>query len=192
MKNAILVFVFALLVVCSKAGADTQPLWKTVEGWDIRVDTTLENSCFLYSPFQDGTAFRVGFNRKTRLGHVIIGNSAWASLEPGKEYDLDVQFDAEAPWNGTGRAVKMGSETLLVVEFGESDFLREFMRKQAVVFRYKGRQITKLSLRGSSLAGAELVRCQQAMNEARGYREGQSSDPFSENHKSSHRDPFSY
>ena len=101
----------------------TQPLWKSVGDWEIRVDKTQNFGCFMVGVYTRGDLFRIGFDRtRGTNGYIVIGNAAWASLEEGKDYDLYLQFDNENAWHGTASAFKFqgyGTEFLTFRSIGQ-------------------------------------------------------------------------
>ncbi len=84
------VFVAALLCLITLPVSATEPLWKRVGSWDIRVDRSLNYGCFLVNVYQGGTVFRIGFDRTNGGGYLMLGNPNWRSIEVGKEYDLEL------------------------------------------------------------------------------------------------------
>ena len=95
-------FIVAFLsLIVTKAFCADEPLWKKVGHWQIRVDTTLNNGCFLYTSFERGTILRIGLDKTaTGGGYIIIGNDDWKSIEVGKDYKISIKFDDELPWVG--------------------------------------------------------------------------------------------
>jgi hypothetical protein len=68
--------------------------WATVGNWAVMIDSTLGNGCFMVTSYTLGTSVRVGINNMNKNGYVLIGNTAWRSLEIGKEYKLTFQFSS--------------------------------------------------------------------------------------------------
>ncbi len=194
MKTPISLIALFGLFISGHSQAQDMPKWKNVAGWEIRVDTTLNYGCFLYSNFKGGTIFRMGFNLKKKNGYFILGNSKWQSLEKGKEYKIKVRFGNLAAWSGPAKVITMGdNHPFLMLDFSKFEFMTEFKSQHWVSFSYSGRQLAKLSLKGSSLAMEELARCQAKMEEMRN-RGSNNKDPFAGVGNSSPRrdDPFSY
>jgi hypothetical protein len=170
---AFLCFVGLALVPASAA----EPLWASVGVWDIRVDRSLGNGCFMFSSYTRGTILRIGIdNTDNKNGYVMIGNEAWQSLEVGKEYKLTFQFNDEAPWAGTFRATSMGDVTVLVNYFNKPEFLREVGAKQKLTILYDDNVVTTLPLTGSYAAVQSLIECQSKVDAA---VSSKPPDPFS-------------
>lgn len=160
--------------------------WGEVRGWAIGVDFTVGNGCFISTDFEDGTRFRLGFDNTNDAVFIVVGNPNWQSIEDGKEYDIKVRMDRASPWLATATGGRLDGLPVLVAYTTESNFVVEFMRKREIRVEYEGVEIANLSLRGSSAAIQEMVRCQDEMD-ANGPR--QVSDPFAKGtNKSS--DPF--
>lgn len=156
---------FALLVLGTpSAEAAEARLWKQVRGWDVRIDETLQNSCFATTSFDGGTLLRIGFDRQQDDAYIIVGDTDWASLESGELYPITMIFDKSRPWNGKATGIKVGDGSLVFLQlrFSDTNFIREFMAKHAVNVLYNDESIAKLSLAGSSAAFAEVIRCHQA------------------------------
>ena len=167
---------------------DQQPLWKKVDGWQIRVDTTLDNSCFLVQLFEGFTVLRLGFNKPAQTFYVLVGDKDWESIEVGKEYPIQIRFGNARPWGGNAGAIDIGVPALtLSLRKAESitKFLGEFMRKSSVKIAYRNKTITHLSLKSSFKAGRELLACQEVLDKTQ-----ERKDPFNRKDKKSTDDPF--
>lgn len=182
----------ALMAVLSLAAAPASAQdaeiasWGEVKGWAIGVDFTVGNGCFISTDFEDGTRFRLGFDKNQGGAFMVVGNPGWASIEDGKEYDIKVRMDRAAPWLATATGGRLDEIPVLVAYTTESNFIVEFMRKRGITVDYDGTTIANLSLRGSSAAVGEMIRCQEEMD-ANGPR--QVSDPFAGGTKKG-KDPF--
>lgn len=159
--------------------------WANVEGWIVAVDRTVAG-CFAWAQFEGGTIFRIGINAENRNGYLIIANDDWRTLEIGKDYVLEFQFGSARPWQGEGSVVDMHGEKALVISFKEPDLALEFMKKQNVVIRYRGKQVDNLNLRGSFAAFMEVLRCQEEVD-----GKSASGDPFDDGAPTKASDPFS-
>lgn len=182
------ILTFASITFGSNAFAENTPLWKKVGLWDVRVDQSLGNGCFLVLDFDNGTIFRLGFNPLNDNAYIMIGNIDWRSIEHGKEYNIKIQFDDALPWTGTATGTEMSADlTMLLQVVDETEFLLEFMRKNILAVYYQGNVITRISLRGSYAAGTELLNCQTKFRDYD--KRNKTTDPFSSQSKK--KDPFS-
>jgi hypothetical protein len=181
------------LAICatSAEGEPNTPFWKTVGDWQIRVDTTLNNGCFMFGSYTQGEFLRVGFDRANRNGYAMIGNAKWASLEAGHEYPLVFEFAGFAPWNGNATGfVLSGGAIVLGIKFSDPEVMRQLAHSSSLTISYNDRVISTLPLKGTEAAVAELVRCQNAVDAHAPSSPGP-SDPFATGSGSTNDDPFS-
>jgi hypothetical protein len=180
--------IFGLMLAPAKAGEKSTPWAKSGE-WDIMVDDSMGNGCFMLASWTRGEILRVGFDNSNnnKKGYVMIANTAWRSVEIGKEYDLTFKFDGDDPWSGTFRATKLGALTVLVVYFSKPELLKDFGAKQGLTVYYDGKFVTRLPLTGSYAAMQTLVDCQSKIDA----RASTPSDPFSRGGDRTVSDPFS-
>lgn len=179
-------FLFISLAYSTTATGQTSPLWKRVAGWDVRVDVSLADSCFIFRVYEGMTILRVGFNKLAGNGYLMLGNKDWASLEEGRNYDLVFQFDDEKPWVGEATAIAFHTLVGLWMNIDKARFLREMAEQHVLDVRYRGKSIARLKLDGSYAALMEMATCQELADEARG-----DSDPFDSESEDSESDPFS-
>jgi len=172
--------VFALLVSVLPVQAQDTVLWQeNVAGWQINVDRTIGNSCYISAAFDTGVVVRFQFNAQQGNVQFIIGDLRWASVEAGETYDMEVAFGDRDPWAGEAVGYRW-SEILpsLVLSVPAEDdraahFLREFADTSGLRVSYDGREIANLSLNGASDAIDEMVTCQRIMTAA-----NETTDPF--------------
>jgi hypothetical protein len=177
----------------SSLADDTKaPVWKTVGEWEIRIDSTLGNGCFMTASYVHGDALRLGFNRKDRYGYMMFGNSDWKSLTPENSYPLVIQFGSNTPWNATARVVMMSEDApFLAFTFSSPNLLQEFADSDGIRITYQGKQVSNLALTGSKAAVAELVNCQDYVD--KNFPTSSSGDPFANSGRTdSSSDPFSH
>jgi hypothetical protein len=185
----------AALLACgisSALASEGAVQWGTSGAWTIAVDTSLGNSCFLVTTFVDGTIFRLGFNQQNTSSpmYVGIGNQDWKSLDPGKDYDLQLQLDNLPGWNAAAEATTIGVTPFLLIPTDQVKFVDEFMRRHTLRMYFSGREVVRLNLKGSSQAVNEMLRCQNAVIN---YTQPPARDPFSGvSSGPKKKDPFSY
>ncbi|MDF2809883.1 MAG: hypothetical protein K0S56_914 [Microvirga sp.] len=173
---------FAALSLSFPAFSEEETIkWKDVNGWRIAVDTTVGNGCFMSTLFEGGTVLRFGFTKNPNGGYISVGNLNWSSLEEGKTYKISIRMDDEPAWNASATATKIGIPTL-VVKTHEVDFVTELATKHGLRITFNGREVVRLSLKGSYAAVQAIVECQGKVNEAMtaGDRYRKSKDPFSD------------
>lgn len=154
-------------MISTAAHAQEPVLWSKVGDWTVKVDRVLGNGCFAYAIYEDNTGLRVGFSPFDNSAHFFVVDHNWASLEVGKEYELEVQFDSREPWRRTA-TVEFEHSLLVEVDTEWPVLLEEFARSHVLVMRYMGKEFVRLSLRGSRAALDEVFKCQVAMESSRG------------------------
>src|SRR4051794_4029448 len=116
-QSAILAIVSALssaAFATGPASAADAVRWGKVSGWDVLVDTTLGNGCFIFTVYDGGTALRLGFDANEDDAYLMVGNQKWASIEHGKDYDIEIRMDRDAPWRATATGVDFDGLPLLM------------------------------------------------------------------------------
>ena len=192
MKRA---FALAGLFFATSAWAQESIPWKEIGGWDVLMDPSMGNACFITTVYDEGTILRLGFDfsQEQRSIYLALGNKNWKSLEAGKEYPLQIQFDRNPMWDATATAIDFNGTNFLAVSTTETDFASEFSRKLGMRATFNGREVAALRLNGSSRAVTEMLNCQEKVNEALVARQPPQApkDPFqaTPDVKSAH-DPF--
>lgn len=187
----VVAFITAFILPSFCLAGDDTVAWKKVGGWQILVDRTIGNSCFLVGSFVGGTVFRIGFDALKDSAYVMVGDDAWTSIEVGKEYDIEIQFDREPPWQVTAEAIDLG-HPFLSAYTKQWDFIKEFKKKHSLSIKYKNKEIALLNLKGSSVAVDEMVRCQTVFSKAGKKKSYSKNDPFRSGTPAKSRDPFAY
>lgn len=154
------------LVFATPAAAVDSVLWKTVNGWSIYMDPTMGNACYVSTVYEGNTILRLGFDfsREPKTVYFALGNPAWKSLEPGKDYPIKIQFDNQPVWDATANAIEFSGFNWLRVATTDYNFASEFARKLSMTAAFNGRQIAALRLKGSAKAIDEMLICQQTVN----------------------------
>lgn len=144
--------------------------WRHVGGWDVNVDRSLKNGCFIFFKGARGTVIRIGFTEAREM-HWFLAHDDWKSLEDGKSYETSTYFDNGAPYTGNMKGKSMGGGTVaLTATFKDETvwrrFLGEFMRGNRMRVTYGGRQIALINLQNSHAAGEALLACQATFDSA--------------------------
>ena len=180
----------ASLLVPMSAFASDAVRWGKVSGWDILVDTTLGNGCFIFTIYDGGTALRLGFDPDEGGAYLMIGNGKWASIEDGKDYDIEIRMDRDSPWRATATGVDFDGLPLLMASTDEPNFVIDFMKKNTLQVRYQNQTIATLSLKGTYAAVAEMLKCQDYVDAHGVAGRAPFADPFANGSRSSVSDPF--
>jgi hypothetical protein len=103
MKN----IMYGVVTVMMIATADAQDTarWGQAGQWAIMVDRSLNNGCFAIVNYEGGTVLRVGYSPADGSAYFVIADDKWASLEVGKDYELEMQFDSRDPWYGSATVI---------------------------------------------------------------------------------------
>ena len=178
-----LLLITALFLTHGAAAADSVP-WKEIKGWGVYMDPTMGNGCYAATAYDGGTFLRVGFNFLSPQPTIFValGNADWKSLEEGKEYPLQIQFDRNPVWDAQATVFRIDDVNYLGTTTEDANFLEEFGRKLSMKATFKGREVAHLRLNGSSTAVKEILACQAAVTGLAGAQKGQQADP---------KDPFS-
>jgi hypothetical protein len=157
--------VACLMVATAPAMAAEAVKWSEVDGWSVLMDPTMGNACYVSTAYEDGTVLRLGFNFLGPQGalYLALGNQNWKSLEAGKDYPVVIKFDTETPWDAVATAMEFSDINWLTIQTTDMGFAGEFAAKHSLLATFEGRQITKLRLKGSSKAVAEMLNCQDAV-----------------------------
>ena len=185
-----IVIAWAVVLFCGHAVAEDTIEYSTAGEWDIIVDRTVGDGCFVTAGYETGSVFRLGLNRDNDTVYVIWSNPDWKSIEYGKSYDLAIEFGNESPWSGTATGFSFdppNNQPFLHLELdvgseATANFVLEFMQEQFVKVDYEGKEILHLSLKDSFQAGLQLFECQKSADMW-------SRDPFQDT-PATNDDPF--
>ena len=92
MKRFVLPVVLGLGLVAPALAEDLVP-WGKSGAWTILRDPNHGNGCLVQTELSDGTFLRIGFGKKgDGIGYIASFNPAWSVIEPGKNYEVTVNF----------------------------------------------------------------------------------------------------
>ncbi|HEV7319342.1 MAG TPA: hypothetical protein VGO04_12115 [Ensifer sp.] len=170
-----------LLVTTGAASAEEgrSNIWKRVNAWTIGSDPSLGGSCYAATGYDAGAILRIGFYPRgsANLAFLSVGSADWKSIEPQREYEVVLQLDRGRQWPTVAFGLELTGQRALVVNFSNTEFFTEFVRRNTLALSFEGRVITSLSLRDSMKAVSEMFKCQEAVN-ALIPNGGQPADPF--------------
>jgi hypothetical protein len=152
--------------------------WGKVSGWDILIDTSLGNGCFIYTVYDGGTVLRLGFSPDDDEAYLMVGNMKWGSIEHGKDYDIELRMDRDAPWYATAMGFDFDGLPMLMAETDDSNFLVDFMKKNSLQVTYKKQIVATLSLKGTFAAISEMLNCQTQVDKYGIGNRAPVADPF--------------
>lgn len=188
--------VLGLLVAAGAASAEEgrSNIWKRINAWTVGSDPSLGGSCYAATSYDAGAILRIGFYPRgsANLAFLSIGNATWKSIEPQREYDVALQLDRGRQWPAVAFGVDLTGSKALVVNFSNTDFFTEFVRKNTLALAFEGRVVASLSLRDSMKAVSEMFKCQEAVNTLMpSGGQGEAADPFAgAGNNAPNNDPF--
>lgn len=153
------------------------PVWRQVGNWTIAVDSSMQNGCFMFGSWNNGTVFRVGVDRRSKDGYYLLfSNPDWTSLKKGQTYDLQFQFDSRSPWTGPTSVIDLGDNAdFLYATFDDPSFWNEFSNSAELDISRDGKSVTQMMLPGAKVAFDELATCQRAQDS-----QARTRDPFAQ------------
>jgi hypothetical protein len=191
MRARILLTALAVVTSLSAARADQTPtvLYSTSGAWQIRVDSTLNNSCYMTAIYPDYSVVRFGYDNLNNSAFLSIGNDAWKSLTSGVDYTLVMQIDNAQPKTVQARALtnSAGSITLFIPFKDPENFMSTFGLTSQVRLSYQGREIGRFNLVGTAQAITAMSECNQAYG---GPSYAAKQDPFRQTAPARRADPF--
>ena len=158
------------LAMTHSAAAQEAVTWQdNVQGWHVAIDRTIDNSCFIISRFANDQYMRLQINAVQETLQMIVASPAWATLQSGENYDVEVAFDDLEAW--PERALGHRWKDILpslVLSFPISDaqtgnFLEDLTQTQSFHVYYGGVEIADFGLRGVDGAVAAMLECQRQM-----------------------------
>ena len=159
---------FSMLVIASSSSAaefEVGEPWKTIEGWQIRVDRSLDNSCFLIRRYPDNSLLQLGYNKPSQSMYIMVGSPSWQSLEAGEKQPITLRFGHAEPRVIQANRVEQYGVPVLVAGLGPyeklGDFMNEFMLKHSLRVEYPNAAALRLSLKSSFKGVAVLKDCQK-------------------------------
>lgn len=157
------------------AAAQDTVRWGSTGNWEIWIDPTMNNGCFAYVNYQDGSFFRSGFDMTDESSYVFFSNPDWKSLVPGESYDIRMYFDPLNSWWDAGALAQEFADGTLYLRFNTTDatLLEDIMKADAARVEFNAREIANYDLRGSRQALLGVVECQDEADNVMGV-----DDPF--------------
>lgn len=158
--------------------------------WKVMVDPSLNNGCFIFGSWPNGTVLRLGFNPRDGVGYIMLANESWKSLHKGEQYQLKYTFGSNTPWYANSSVRQMDNGFIfLYTYFTKAEFITEFRSSNSVTVLWGPREIASLQLQDTAAAADKLQACQQLY----GFN---SADPFAQRPQvqdsaPTPRDPFS-
>jgi hypothetical protein len=171
------------LLSITPALADGTPSteYRKVGAWDIRIDTSLGNGCFIFATYPSNDVLRVGIDnsKATPTAYMDVGNPNWHSLVVGTPYKISFSFDNDDPfeWQGVAKSIG-GDDKLLYFSFDNGKFMDALATHATLHVFYRGQLLSAMNLPGSQAALQTLVECQSRFPTAGSGTAVPAPDPF--------------
>ncbi|MDA8586201.1 hypothetical protein N9L47_07970 [Rhodobacteraceae bacterium] len=173
----------ALCTASATVAQDTVTWADDIRGWNVSIDRTIDDSCFIIFGFANEMFLRFQFNAAQQNVQFIVASVQWDSVETGQDYDVEVAFGDLDPWAGAAKGHRWNEIlpslvlSVPVADQQASHFVEEFTAKESVRISYGGSEIATLVLTGVEEAVASMLDCQAAMSKAESLRDS-GTDPF--------------
>jgi hypothetical protein len=144
-------------------------LWENIGSWQIRIDHTMQNACYVVSYYpRSATILRIGLTTYGQ-GYFMIGNSNWRSLREGQVVPINIYF-GNRPWNANATVKLNIGFPYLMTTIIDFNALTDVAAGTDLVIYYQGSMVGDFSLDNSARAIQSMIECQGAMARTR--------DPF--------------
>lgn len=148
----------ALLTSSAMAAGDLEQ-WGTGGGWDIMVDTTIGDGCFIQAEFEDGSLVRIGLDPDEEMGFVSAFNDAWGDIEDGAYYDIEFDLDGER-YVGEAKGLWLGDLPGADILFDNLDFFLSIAEKNVMTLYNTSGEVMAISLAGTQSGLEGVLECQ--------------------------------
>ena len=132
--------------------------YSQVGAWQIRVDSTMANACYMAAVYHTNEVVRFGYNNLNHSAYMSVADPAWTSLVNGSQYQLGLQVDGGQvkPFKAVA-SVEVGSSPAVLMWFSDPEnFMSAFGLTNQVALFYQGQELTRLNLVGTAGALQDL------------------------------------
>ena len=142
---------------------DPAALWATTRDWQIRVDKTLGDGCFMVGSYLDGTILRAGLAPAFNASYLWVSNNKWKWVKDGEVYSIDIAFDrgTRSPWKAVG--LVMDGIRFLMLPFPNEGVWRDISGGSILRLSHNGRTLTDLPLTKTAAAVSAIFTCQDTV-----------------------------
>jgi len=133
-------------------------IWEEFSRWTVSVNSNFGYGCKIESSDQD-LMLVVGFDNSDGTAFVAFADDSWRSIEEGKEYELEMDFDGDEFWGDTFTGMRDSSDRGVLVLWGDGsagstfdDWLRDIAIHHRLNIQYDGKRVGSVSLRGTTEA----------------------------------------
>ncbi len=151
----------AISVLCAGMAMAQDPIpYGEAGGWEVLIDPSLGNGCFLISEFEDGSVVRIGFDRTAGTGYVIAFNEGWGDIVEGQQYPVSFMLD-DQQYDGTAVGMSLSGLPGAMITFDNVDFLADLAMRQTMSLSNEGGEVMVIDLTGSAAAIEQTIACQE-------------------------------
>ncbi len=151
----------AVSVLCAGMAMAQDPIpYGEAGGWEVLIDPSLGNGCFLISEFEDGSVVRIGFDRTAGNGYVIAFNEGWGDIVEGQEYPVSFMLD-DQQYDGIAMGMSLSGLPGAMITFDNVDFLADLAMRQTMSLSNEGGEVMVIDLTGSAAAIEQTIACQE-------------------------------
>lgn len=160
--------------------ANKDILWKTVGDWDVFIDRSNNNTCYITALYESDITLRMGTSDTEGAdSYMLLSSKDWKSLTPREQYELRVEFDAMGPWTVSTTARGIGGNIALQLDHDEIKFWEEFIAANAMRIWFEEKLVAALNLKGSSNAVVAMLQCRKEQRERiQRASQNKQKDPF--------------
>lgn len=153
-----------LVAMASMACADDQLIAvENVDGWQVFVDPTAGNACFIQKEFEDGIRVRFGLVPERDGGFFSAMSKDWTHIKTGTKGTVKF-FTSEEKFAGDVDMVSEGDLSGGWVFFNNPKFTTEMAKRNSIKVVGPEDGAFEVELSGSSHAINAMNKCQEAQN----------------------------
>ena len=127
-----------------------------VERWEVQ---EAREGCTVATSYSDGTSFVVSYDSYEEDGFVFLGNPAWRSVAPDREYSFVLEMPPFEPMTLRGRGTPVEGLGGFAISFRGVALITQLMEADVLVISHGRNLVGRFRLDGSYGAALELARC---------------------------------
>jgi len=154
------VVLVSLMCLAGPAWAQAPAQWGASGDWDIYIDPTVGNGCFMQRASEDGTVVQIGAEPDARGGFFAVLNAAWTDITADQEAVMTFDF-GDAKFAGDAKGVIKDGLPGGYAFFDNPKFVDEFGKRLTVTVSGEDGRAVEISLAGSQKAIAAVRACQE-------------------------------
>lgn len=154
--------ILSVSVILANAASSEQTLshdvWGEAGGWNVKIDPSVSNGCYIERNLEDGTLVRVGYVPDRKGGFFAAYNAAWTNIKEGVAGTIQFDFGQsrfEGEYIGDIVADLRGGYAF----FNNPEFLQEFGKRNDVSIKGDGEDALAFKLSGTAKAINAMQTC---------------------------------